>query len=361
MNIDIVIGVAERGGVENIIQMTTSFLNKKGYKVRIVQLVWEGIQWVDSETSFFPLLYGREGHNLDDLINAYQQFLEQEGFPDVVLAVAWPYISYISKIAVNNCEQKEIPVISWLHAPIERYVAAGYGGYESLQYANAHFAISNEIFYSLSQHMSKQVYRIYNPVEFPSSGGNQTVSRRNASNQLLYVGRISPEKHIDTILKALSFTKQKWKLQIIGSGDQPIENDLKQVAKQMGIEDRICWLGWKSNPWREAVEVDVVVLASEYEGFPLTVIEALAYGKTVISTPVDGVRELIIPGETGYLFGIGDSEMLAEILDDISSGVLKLINPKNCRVAVQCYERYKALEHFEKKLWECYHENEKFS
>ena len=105
MTIDIVIAVAERGGVENVINDTALYLKEDGWIVRIVQLVWEGINWTREGILFFPLLYGRAGHNLMEFTEAYMNFLHEKGKPDIVLATAWPYMSYVAQKAVYGEKQ----------------------------------------------------------------------------------------------------------------------------------------------------------------------------------------------------------------------------------------------------------------
>lgn len=351
MRLDIVIAVAERGGVENVINMTSTFLKRKGWDVRIVQIVWEGTRWTPKEVPFFPLLFGREGHNLADFVEAYDTFLKKQGKPDMILATAWPYMSYISKKVVWS-EKRKIPVISWLHAPVKRYQSAGFGGYDSLAYADAHMAISDSIYRDISTHIASKVVRVYNPVDF-SRCAVEAVPIWDVGKKICYVGRISQEKHIEVILKALSLVKSEWKLYVIGTGEESLVRHLQDEEKNLGLLNSVQWLGWQDNPWGYAKQADAVVLASEYEGAPLTVLEALACGKTVISTPVEGVKELIVPGKTGYLFEFGDSAMLAQVLDLLNEGALQPMSPEACIGAVQCYEKDCALENFEIKLKEC--------
>ncbi|MGN0141597.1 MAG: glycosyltransferase [Roseburia sp.] len=352
MRLDIVIAVAERGGVENVINMTSVFLKSRGWDVRIIQMVWEGIDWTPQEIPFFPLLLGRDGHNLAEFVEAYDDFLKKQGQPDIILAAAWPYMSYISKKVVCS-EGKEIPVVSWLHAPVNRYQEAGFGGYDSLAYADAHMAISDSIYKAISARVSSKVFRVYNPVDF-SRCAVEPIAIDDVGKKLFYIGRISPEKHIEVMLKALSLTSGEWRLYIIGDGEEDLLHFLQDEEKRLGLMNRVQWMGWQENPWIYAKQADAVVLASEYEGSPLTVTEAMACGKTVIATPVEGVKELIVPGKTGYLFDFGDSGMLAQILDMMSMDVLKPMMPEDCKEAVKSYEKNCALADFELKLKACF-------
>ena len=166
--VDILLAVAQRGGVENIINLMIPYLrNNRGWKIRVVQLVWEGNRWTDEDADFHPLLEGRKGHHLEEFVSAYAKFLKENGSPDVVLATAWPYMCYVAKKACNMVGMPDTKVVSWLHAPVERYEAAGFGGYAHLALADAHLAISKLIAGSITSNLPEaQVLEVKNPVDF---------------------------------------------------------------------------------------------------------------------------------------------------------------------------------------------------
>lgn len=125
--VDILLAVAEKGGVENVVAMTSAYLNQHGFRARVVQLVWEKVSWLDENIEFYPLLEGREGHTLEEFIECYARFLGDHEKPQFILATAWPIMTAVARQASAQCKCP-CKIISWTHAPIERYVAAGYGG-----------------------------------------------------------------------------------------------------------------------------------------------------------------------------------------------------------------------------------------
>ncbi len=350
MKIDIVIAVAQCGGVENVINETASYLQKQGWRIRVVQLIWEGVNWLNRSVSFYPLLFGKDNHDLEELVKAYGDFIKKEGEPDAVLATAWPYISFITKTVLQNTDT--IPVISWLHAPVEEYAAAGFGGYESLQWADFHFAISDYIYKKLKCNNLPKIYRVYNPVSFFKTDSKYFKTDKQ-NKKLFYIGRISPEKRIEVILKALTLSTESWNFYIVGEGEKEYVQTLQDEVFRLRLSNRVSWMGWQENPWKCAKSADAIVLASEYEGMPLVLIEALACGKTVISTPTPGAIELIMPGKTGYLFGYNDYEMLAEILNALQQGQLPFMDGEHCKKYVMKYESNTALKDFEQKVCLC--------
>ena len=109
------------------------------------------------------------------------------------------------------------------------------------------------------------------------------------------------------------------------------------------MSDFISWQGWKNNPWEDYNDVTALVLASDYEGFSLVAVEALARGIPVISPPVDGISEYIVPGVNGFFYGQGDSGELAMVLDALAGSILPAVVPENCVKSVAMYEKEKVL------------------
>lgn len=358
MTLDILIPVAEKGGVENVINETASFLIKQGVTVRVVQLVWEGTNWTVPGIPYFPLLNGRNGHDLEEFVNAYTTFLSDKGTPDIVLATAWPYASYIAKEASLRLSS-DITVASWLHTLPSRYEMAGYGDFNALNYADIHFAISraikNEI---LMKSPRGPIIRINNPV---NTDFIPTIKRSSSSGQksLIFVGRLSKEKHPEIMIEAISKTNGDWNLHFYGSGDKDFEQSLLSLSNRLGTDNDVFFHGWQDKPWITIEKADALVLASEYEGFPLSAIEAGFAGITVISSAFTGVDEVIVPGENGYIFEKNNPGNLAEILMAISNNLLPYCPEKVCKSHVMSYEKSIALNDFYCKLAKLFSEKEK--
>jgi glycosyltransferase involved in cell wall biosynthesis len=98
-------------------------------------------------------------------------------------------------------------------------------------------------------------------------------------------------------------------LLIVGHGDDLPR--LQQQAEQLGVAPRVHFLGWRDDVPRLLASVDFVLLPSRWEGMPYIVLEAFAAGRPVVATRVDGARELVRDGETGYQAEIEDAADLA--------------------------------------------------
>lgn len=353
-SIDIIIAVAEKGGVENVISVVSDHLVIKGWQVRVIQFVWEGVEWLKSDASFFALLYGRQNHTIQEFIDKYTDFLKTNGVPRVIISAGWPYLCYVAKQCTYNVGAKNI-VISWLHAPLERYEAAGYGGIEALECADVHFTISDYIKNEILENGGvKPINRICNPVDF-SDEIEVSIEELQGSaelHKLVFVGRLSEEKGIDTIIRAIANCMNIWELHLIGTASSEYQEYLEYLIEKYKVANVVYFYGWQKNPWKIAANCDMAVLASIYEGFPLTAIEAAANGLPVVSTPVSGISELIEPGVNGFLFPVGDAEMLSHILMAYAKGAFGEIDPQICRDRVRKYDKEIAINDFEMKLLE---------
>jgi glycosyltransferase involved in cell wall biosynthesis len=129
--------------------------------------------------------------------------------------------------------------------------------------------------------------------------------------RLLSVGRLVHQKGLDLALRALGGLKElNWEWQIAGDGPQM--QGLQALARELGIEDRVLFLGWRS---REQLmecyqQANVFLFPSRHEGMPNAMLEAMASGLPIVASCIAGNEELVIDGKTGYLVTSEDVEAL---------------------------------------------------
>ena len=96
---------------------------------------------------------------------------------------------------------------------------------------------------------------------------------------------------------------------------------IKSMAADLGVADKIDWIGFVQDVNKEFLEMDVLVLPSLFgEGMPMVILEAMANGVPVVATNVEGIPEVIKHGETGLVVPAGDSEQLAHELQSMICG-----------------------------------------
>ena len=129
---------------------------------------------------------------------------------------------------------------------------------------------------------------------------------------VLYYGRLSWEKGIVTLVRAMEMVKDI-PLVIVGTG--PEEEAIRAEVNRLNLEDRVSLVGFKSGEdlWRYVRESACVVVPSEwYEASGYTACEAQAAGKPVVVTNAGGLPENIVDGDTGFISNMGDAQALAE-------------------------------------------------
>src|ERR1700730_4028421 len=112
-----------------------------------------------------------------------------------------------------------------------------------------------------------------------------------------FVGSEWERKGLEPAIRALAGAPG-WVLLVAGAGDQP---RYQRLAGELGVEDRVRWLGVTSEVQLVYGVADALVLPSSYETFSLVTFEAAASGVPILATPVSGVRELIEDGRNGFL------------------------------------------------------------
>lgn len=136
---------------------------------------------------------------------------------------------------------------------------------------------------------------------------------------VLYYGRLSQEKGILTLVRAMEMVKDI-PLVIVGTG--PEEEAIRAEVKRLNLEDRVSLAGFKSGEdlWRCVRESAYVVVPSEwYEASGYTACEAQAMGKPVVVTDAGGLPENIIDGETGFVCKMKNEAALAETIEKMVS------------------------------------------
>jgi glycosyltransferase involved in cell wall biosynthesis len=126
---------------------------------------------------------------------------------------------------------------------------------------------------------------------------------------LLGMGRLHPSKAHDVTLKALARLPDSF-LWIAGTG--PLEAELKALAADLGVAERVRFLGWRDDPWALYRAADLCLFPSRIEPLGNVVIQAWAYGLPVVAAASAGPAALIRDGVDGRLVPIDDPEALAD-------------------------------------------------
>lgn len=318
------------GGIENVIKLWVKNLPSDKFDLRIIHMT-PGTQYLDGYDKAYAFNDNSDedfNMKLRRFVGDYAGFIKYYGAPDICIATNWPVMCVVAD-TVKKILKINFKVISWVHSRIVEYQKAGLGGVQEMLCADAHMCISMNNERLLLQRLEKScVYYVGNPVMMQSF-----IEKQPAKKQLCYVGRLQDVKRVDIILEALYRAHNNWKLRVVGDGES--EKELKKITQYLNLEDWVEYVGWKEEPWKYCKDACALVAASEYEGFMLTGAEAMSMGLTVISTPVEGLIDYLIPGVNGYLFEKNNAVELAQILDWLYEGKLELCNRNVCRMSIE--------------------------
>ena len=147
------------------------------------------------------------------------------------------------------------------------------------------------------------------------------------------VGRLNDQKgHRYLVEAAARILDQRPEVRFLFAGDGDRMDSLKTQARDLGIAGQVVFAGHRTDVPDVLGAIDVLAISSLYEGTPLTLFEAMAAGKAIVSTAVDGCREVLSDGETGLLVPPGDAPALAE-------GLLKVLNTPSLRASLSANAR----------------------
>lgn len=119
---------------------------------------------------------------------------------------------------------------------------------------------------------------------------------------VVYVGRLAPVKHVETLIKAISIIRKfnpNIKAAIVGDG--PEKNNLEKLSKKLKLDENIIFTGYQAEIWNWHIKGKFSILTSEREGFPYSVVESLCCGVPVIASNCGDICDVIKGGYNGVI------------------------------------------------------------
>ena len=136
----------------------------------------------------------------------------------------------------------------------------------------------------------------------------------------LMVGRFQPVKDHHTMIRAFArVASESPRSVLLCAGSGPLQSELAELAKGIGIGSRVRFLGARSDVSELLNAADACVLSSIYEAMPMALLEAAASGLPCVTTDVGGTSEVVVHGATGFLVPPSNPEALAYAMLRMSS------------------------------------------
>ena len=202
---------------------------------------------------------------------------------------------------------------------------------------------------------SERVVVIHNGIDQAAFAAGATPSPRYKKTFVVgYVGRLSKEKGLSTLLQAVKIARDVIpNLRVILVGDGSEKSDLRWLAKNIGIDSLVQFVGWQEQPAKWLVNFDLVVLPStRREAFGIVLLEAMALGKPVVASRVGGIPEVVEQNKTGLLVEAGNHEMLAQAIINLYNqpDSLKQFGENGRNRALEFFSLAKMLNKFDELL-----------
>lgn len=333
-----------QGGVETLLKTLVPGLAKKGHEVTTWlpepsdDPTWES----QVNARYFVATESPEDRRLVGVDGAWGQAVclqkkWRDEMPDMVVA-ATPYLCAVARVAGGHAQPRP-HVVSWVQATLRAFS----GSAQLIGFADGHVAIGESLYHEIQRTVPNA------PVYIVRNGVSLRVRSliRPTTPTFLYVGRLANrQKRLDKLFRALQgLSTLAWQVKIVGDG--PDRSSLQELANQLGMEDRIHWLGFQENPFDAAGEATALVLPSDWEGFGMVLVEALARGIPVIASdcPV-GPAEIVRHGVNGWLFPSQEIDTLRRLLEGIIRKLVALPDVETCQGSVRKYSDETMIDEF---------------
>ena len=250
----------------------------------------------------------------------------------------------------------KIPLVSHIHN--NAYDARGLSP-KTIAYLLAGFKakhilwVSNSSFegYAFHKLFAGKSSVLYNIIDTEQIFAKKAADENTYDYDLIYVGRLTYQKDPQRLMRLCARLKEKkpdLKVAIVGTGE--LLEEVQALCTELGIQENVRFLGFQSNPMKMVSDSKAMILTSRWEGTPMCALEAMALGTPIVSTPSDGMKDIVRDGVSGYL--TDDDAVMAQVL-------LKVMEDPAHREYLaengrQIFARINDQEHYQQAIFACY-------
>lgn len=289
------------------------YFKEEGYEVHVASNGSKYIPYVDMK---YNIPFKRSPYNVTNY-TVYQQLKKviNENKYELIHCHT-PMGSVLTRLAARNLRKlgtkvlytahgfhfyKGAPIINWLlYYPIERFLA---------RYTDVLITINKEDYKRAQRFKAKRVEYVsgvgidldkFNTVKVDKDLKRNELGLPKNSFVLLSVGELNKNKNHEIVIKALAKLNNR-EIHYLICGQGPLESYLKDLAKQLGVEEQIHLLGFRKDIAEICRVSDVFIFPSFREGLPVAIMESMASGLPVVCSNIRGNTDLIEDGANGYL------------------------------------------------------------
>ena len=266
---------------------------------------------------------------------------------------------FYARMAAKMLKQK-VKVVSTIQMPVEGFDVSTLrkGIYRffdrfSERYVDRFIVVSEVLRKTLvSNHRipSDNVFKIYNGIELNEyQPGNSDESFKRIRKEynigedvflIGAVGRMVWQKGFEYLIEAIpDIVRDIPDANFLFVGDGPLRQKLEALSEELRVRDNVIFAGFRSDIKEILSAIDILVIPSLLEGFPMVTLEAMAMAKPIVATNIDGITEQIRDGVDGILVPPKDPSALAE-------AVMRILNDKELARSIGLAARKKVEQEF---------------
>ena len=305
------------GGVEVVTQQMLLDLQRMGHEIEIMT-GWVAPLAKEELFAAMPVhrlltIQAAEGRDLSVLAGERVRVrkLVEDFQPELMILMQPVYLMLYYQAARQSIDP---PSLYWMQGHYDEMWAAHLMTGQALRKATYVIACSEELLQTgraLAPEITGKSGVVWNTLPMPDLAPSPLPWNPPT---LMYVGRLSPEKGVDTLIHAFAQVADRLpQVQLALTGDGTQRDELEDLARSLGMEARIEFRGWAKpdDVPRIINSVTAIALPSLTEGLPLVAVQAAQMGRPLLGTTAGGIPEICVDGETGLLCPPRDVDALA--------------------------------------------------
>ncbi len=200
--------------------------------------------------------------------------------------------------------------------------------------------------YAFHESLKNKSTVLYNVIDVQALYEKMNKDKSQYQYDVVYIGRLTYQKNPQRLMNVFRLLKERCatiKMAVIGTGK--LEQEVKQLANEYGLLDNVDFLGFQSNPLKILHDAKALVLTSRWEGTPMCALESMALGTPIVSTSADGLKDLIVNGENGFLCDT-DEELADKVMEIVGNESLHnrfVLENQKKSIEINDIEQYKAV------------------
>ena len=222
---------------------------------------------------------------------------------------------------------------NWMWKHLDRWM---YGQYEKI------VCISELTQENLIQHIGKDFLEkctiIYNGIDLEKFGIKREQEHDDGQHKVIVmVSAFREQKDQKTLIRAMQWLPNNYMLRLVGGGEERLISECRDMVAELGISNRVDFMGVRADVPELLHQADVVVLSSHYEGVSLSSLEGMASGRPFVASDVEGLRDIV--GGYGVLFPHEDDKILGK-------EIKRLCEDKTyaAEISMKCHQRAKMFD-----------------